>query len=990
MQIFPMKSVATVLLLVKIAVAAHGKLRAGRAWTRLANTDHEETRAVDHQGSEQGLVETLHSMMGDFVRGRGAPLKNIADAIHQKIDLNDAVKRLDGKLPSDVASLVKLTAAGKKRGDLDEASLEKGRKYLNKMMYEAWGELDKLTIECIEFHERNQNNLKQVLTDIQTLSSNLAKLEGEKSTARSGRDADGEQIRNTDITINTEDREFKATNAEQTQDLQIKKNDLAVFDLIMKLTECEQGGGATFIQLGVPKRPRAQICNTSNGLELHFTDRHAQKKMESMMTPKTKMLLGNILSSMSKGTSFLQEEPVEVTTTTGLPTYAVETLPVTEEPNPEGQWKKCVDEEPNCGLLHDLMSLEWGKFKDQVDELTDEMEETQALYDATKGKLNDGKSITIGHQSVMVEDLSVATGAIDTDTLEMGNKQGQKQVLEEEYEEKCKIFQAMMSEILFTKICAVRRVRNELMMQSSVSPPDQISDCDFSDWASKNGNCIGLKGPIFCDDGCPAPGNVEDPYACGGIEVMKRDVLVAPNEFGMACPAMETKKKCRQHRCPVNCLMSKWSSWSKCTKVCGNGVEVKTRDILVTPKNGGDKCESTQEVRDCNTGSCDRNCMLSKWTEWGPCSMACGGGIRERKKEVLIPLRANGVCPLDDSVDRLEEDHCNEQACVGDEVCVANQDLILALDASGSMTEAGWKIVKDFAIELTKKYKTEAYNSPAVKIGVVVFGNGRLIADGDGYTVSPALRTQDLSADLDAVRAKIEEQPWQRGFTNMAQAFSMAYKMLTSASARADSQSAVLMMSDGLPSFRYQTEQKATQLKDNNVMIFMAPITKAAGSELEDMKKWASQPWETNYEKIDGTTALEFSKEAFATALLVKFCPDALSMSTALKKDDQIGYMLIKEYGWPNGPCAGTATVDHGRVENVDACAEASRKINHNAFTINVRHFMQMGQCYSYELTLEEGYWATYLPNIENPPCPGGGWDPSYYFDTYLLNVESV
>mmetsp|Transcript_45339 Transcript_45339/g.140079 ORF Transcript_45339/g.140079 Transcript_45339/m.140079 type:complete len:988 (-) Transcript_45339:95-3058(-) len=987
MQIFPMKSVATVLLLVKIAVAAHGKLRAGRAWTRLANTDHEETRAVDHQGSEQGLVETLHSMMGDFVRGRGAPLKNIADAIHQKIDLNDAVKRLDGKLPSDVASLVKLTAAGKKRGDLDEASLEKGRKYLNKMMYEAWGELDKLTIECIEFHERNQNNLKQVLTDIQTLSSNLAKLEGEKSTARSGRDADGEQIRNTDITINTEDREFKATNAEQTQDLQIKKNDLAVFDLIMKLTECKDG--SALVQLGTPQPPRPRICNTTNGLELHFADRHLQRKLDRMMTPRTKRMLGNILTTVSQRASFQQLDE-ETTTTTGLPTYAAETVPVTEEANPDGQWKKCVDGEPNCGLLHDLMSLEWGKFKDQVDELTDEMEETQALYDATKGKLNDGKSITIGHQSVMVEDLSVATGAIDTDTLEMGNKQGQKQVLEEEYEEKCKIFQAMMSEILFTKICAVRRVRNELMMQSSVSPPDQISDCDFSDWASKNGNCIGLKGPIFCDDGCPAPGNVEDPYACGGIEVMKRDVLVAPNEFGMACPAMETKKKCRQHRCPVNCLMSKWSSWSKCTKVCGNGVEVKTRDILVTPKNGGDKCESTQEVRDCNTGSCDRNCMLSKWTEWGPCSMACGGGTQERRKKVLIPVRANGKCPRDDSELRYEIQHCNTQACVGDEICVAHQDLIIALDSSGSMTESGWKIVKEFAVELTNKYETEAYNYEAMKVGVVLFGNGRLIEGEGGYIVSPALRTQDLTKDLAALRAKIEEQTWQRGFTNMAQAFSMAYKMLTSASARADSQSAVLMMSDGLPSFRYQTEQKATQLKDNNVMIFMAPITKAAGSELEDMKKWASQPWETNYEKIDGTTALEFSKEAFATALLVKFCPDALSMSTALKKDDQIGYMLIKEYGWPNGPCAGTATVDHGRVENVDACAEASRKINHNAFTINVRHFMQMGQCYSYELTLEEGYWATYLPNIENPPCPGGGWDPSYYFDTYLLNVESV
>ena len=31
--------------------------------------------------------------------------------------------------------------------------------------------------------------------------------------------------------------------------------------------------------------------------------------------------------------------------------------------------KKRNDGVPNCGLLHDAMSLEWGKFKDLVDEL---------------------------------------------------------------------------------------------------------------------------------------------------------------------------------------------------------------------------------------------------------------------------------------------------------------------------------------------------------------------------------------------------------------------------------------------------------------------------------------------------------------------------------------------------------------------------------------------------------------------------------------------
>merc|ERR1719401_3391229 len=105
--------------------------------------------------------------------------------------------------------------------------------------------------------------------------------------------------------------------------------------------------------------------------------------------------------------------------------------------------------------------------------------------------------------------------------------------------------------------------------------------------------------------------------------------------------------------------MSEWSGWSGCSKECGGGAQGKTRSVLTKPKNGGTESDATLEERPCNTGSCDRDCTLMPWTAWEPCSMACGGGMQE----------------------------CNTQDCVGDEICIARQDLVIALDGSGSVRQ---------------------------------------------------------------------------------------------------------------------------------------------------------------------------------------------------------------------------------------------------------------------------------------------------------------
>ena len=80
-----------------------------------------------------------------------------------------------------------------------------------------------------------------------------------------------------------------------------------------------------------------------------------------------------------------------------------------------------------------------------------------------------------------MEKLAETISAINADTEEMNEKDEEKRDLEEEYDETMAKFGAKCEEILFTKICAVRKVRNELRGDSSASPPSKMSDCDFTD-----------------------------------------------------------------------------------------------------------------------------------------------------------------------------------------------------------------------------------------------------------------------------------------------------------------------------------------------------------------------------------------------------------------------------------------------------------------------------------------------------------------------------
>merc|ERR1719359_334738 len=77
-----------------------------------------------------------------------------------------------------------------------------------------------------------------------------------------------------------------------------------------------------------------------------------------------------------------------------------------------------------------------------------------------------------------------------------------------------------------------------------------------------------------------------------------------------------------------DCEVSKWDP-EECTKKCAGGEQKLTRSVLTHP-NGGTKCLPLGAMKSCNNQPCPVNCKLSAWSGWSKCSAECGGGVQQR------------------------------------------------------------------------------------------------------------------------------------------------------------------------------------------------------------------------------------------------------------------------------------------------------------------------------------------------------------------------
>ena len=388
--------------------------------------------AMDAEMSME-LRGTLEAMVGSMIRLDGKS-PNVAEAMRtvaSKIDVKVAAQKLEHKnLPQDVAALVRTATSGTSTQPFSEASLDKARVVLNGMVEASWKEMDDKIIECKEFEEQNRGTYEQVTTDISRLVEQISDLQRIESESINGGTSSEQEITDVEASLAEETKIYQQIYAVNSAEMVVRQNDLDVFTFILEFTKCAD---ATSL-LQNAHGESTQICQTHSGKNvLRFHGKEAQHKYDKMLSPRARKLVSDLLGAVqSKPVSFLQvEQPMN--TTTAVPPPVMET-PVAGEDgsdcmssgDPSDCMKSCPPTPPDCGLLHDKLSLMWGSYKDKVDELQMEMNKNQYEFEELKFNLNDQLRVLTNTKSRFSMQLAESRSNMAADREEKKEKEAQK------------------------------------------------------------------------------------------------------------------------------------------------------------------------------------------------------------------------------------------------------------------------------------------------------------------------------------------------------------------------------------------------------------------------------------------------------------------------------------------------------------------------------------------------------------------------------------
>ncbi|XP_013411296.1 uncharacterized protein LOC106174328 isoform X10 [Lingula anatina] len=93
---------------------------------------------------------------------------------------------------------------------------------------------------------------------------------------------------------------------------------------------------------------------------------------------------------------------------------------------------------------------------------------------------------------------------------------------------------------------------------------------------------------------------------------------------------------------------SQWSNWGTCSVTCGGGSRSRTRSCSdPAPAFGGSPCpgsppDTQTDTESCNSNACPVNGNWGAWQAWSACSVTCGSGTRSRGRSCDSPPPQNG------------------------------------------------------------------------------------------------------------------------------------------------------------------------------------------------------------------------------------------------------------------------------------------------------------------------------------------------------------
>jgi len=820
-----------------------------------------------------------------FLRSEDAH-KQSMESILSSMSLAQAVQNLEkSNVSTPELMQVANLAMGKANTNLRKqpkgyAGLDGARKLLNDMIYESMSKYDAEVAKCTDYYSRQCAAMEacrgQIAASNYIAANSRALILDNQAT-----------INKCEVDIPTKKLQLsqhllmcKHELGKLNTRLKIVMGDIAVMTMILKMTDCKK----KLIQEKMSLMKCTDQCTKKSFIEFNHEGLQAEiNKMQSslsheLMQDTFKDLVSGIESLES--TEFLQVD-AEISPIVNKTKFSNPPVPRTKVPgNPCNDPMKGAPSAANkraakctigngapCYKLQERFLLIQSGIQDERDELLEHIDMLKMFCEETKttleGQIQDDQDMLSNAQTKLAAATEKEATAGET----------ARQTASENNQLNADLVKQMKTcsgnYINFeTEICALKKIRGELYKMKGDGHSGFFQDCEVSKWD-----------PEECTKTC-----ARDKEG-GGEQKLTRNVLTHPNG-GTKCLPLAAKRSCNNHPCPVDCKLSIWSGWSKCSAQCGGGVSQRLRDVKVAMKYGGKPCGGTSQTKSCNNQACEKDCGLTAWTKWSTCSKDCDGGTMKRQKFVKTVAEGAGKCPGAWSIKRLEYKKCNMKRCQKPAAaagavaaktltCDKKLDIVLLIDGSGSVGSKGWAaeikasqlFVDAFALSGNPQAKMAVilYSGPRTWSGVrkCFAKNGRRVNMAEDCKVKTVTH---FTNDYKKVKKLIAGLTWPRGSTLTSLALITAKAELSLG--RKDAQSVVVTLTDGRP-LSYRNTGVASRIVRKSARLLWVPITRYAPRRR--IKRWATRRWQENVEFVP--TFDKLNKPDVIDHLIADMCP---------------------------------------------------------------------------------------------------------------------
>jgi len=207
-------------------------------------------------------------------------------------------------------------------------------------------------------------------------------------------------------------------------------------------------------------------------------------------------------------------------------------------------------------------------------------------------------------------------------------------------------------------------------------------------------------------------------------------------------------------------------------------------------------------------------------------------------------------------------------------MCNKTMDIVLVIDGSGSLGQAGW----DAEIKAANAFVDRFEGTDKANIAVILFSGPRTWSGVYKCFHSHFKKNQvdknvcristetHFTTDMKVVKEKISAMKWPKGSTLTSLALLRAQSELSLG--RADAHANIIVFTDGRP-LRYRWTKIASRMVRKSARLLWVPVTKYA--PLRRIKKWATRRWQENV--VEAKSFAELEKPDVVTHLIADLCP---------------------------------------------------------------------------------------------------------------------